>query len=426
MIFKFSPAVKAFWENNKLDENVFNPNPIRDASGTVTGKPSIWSEMKSVIGLLDVTGIYLNTNFYNYDRKHDLQRIICASTGILVFVVCFSFIASEVLFCGVTKSVSSSVVICMVFTLSLSLLLWMVMLSERKQFANLIDKSGTICESLRGNIDTKLLFRTRIGCFYVFFTPILASLCCLFSIRNDDDYFYLHCYLFGHQLETTNHYWKMILLLFFLVIENYMQLFLPNVVTVLIFFLCEHLSGVIKTFVHKCKTESWCEYCSGEVKSTRLLQFYKKIKKNFDLMHALTSLPIFIILTQKFLTLFFTLTVILSSKKKKVLIQLIEGCFLAVNSLLTLILLIVAGSRIKESHSKVRSLLLEISEFQDQNGGTSRHELLPLLKSFVEKEDMVMTAAGMIPLTRSLFLKIGAALVTYGVLVVQLESSEDS
>ncbi|GIY91754.1 uncharacterized protein CEXT_470471 [Caerostris extrusa] len=52
-------------------------------------------------------------------------------------------------------------------------------------------------------------------------------------------------------------------------------------------------------------------------------------------------------------------------------------------------------------------------------------DILPLLKTFVEKEDMVMTAAGMIPLTRSLFLKIGAALVTYGVLIVQLDTSDN-
>lgn len=421
MIFNFSPAVKALWKNNIQDETIF------DSSRFDTRNPPIWSEINSVVRLLDVTGIYLKTNFYKYSRRHNLKRFICSSTGILVFVVCFSFIASEVLFCGVTKFVSSSVVICMVSTLSLSLLLWIVMLRKRKQFSNLIDNSGIICELIRGNIDTKLKLRTRIGCFYVFFTPILASLCCVFSIQNDDDYFYLHCYLFGHQLETTNYYyWKSIILLFFLVIESYMQLFLPNLVTILIFFLCEHLSDVIKTFVNKCKTESWCEYCSGEAKSMRMLRFYKKIKRNFDLMHDLTSLPIFIVLSQKFLTLFFTLTVILSSKKKKVLIQLIQGSFLAINALLSIILLIVAGSRIKESHSKVRSLLLEISEFRDHNGGSSRCGLLPLLKSFVEKEDMIMTAAGMIPLTKSLFLKTAAALVTYGVLIVQLESNEDS
>lgn len=423
MIFNFSPVVKALWKNNMQGETIFDPS--HDSSRSDTRNLSIWSDMNSVVRLLDVTGIYLNTNFCNYSKNHDLKRIICSSTGILVFAVCFSFIASEVLFCGVTKFVSSSVVICMVSTLSLSLLLWIIMLRKRKKLSNLVDNSGIICESIRGNIDTKLKLRTRIGCFYVFFTPILASLCCVFSIRNDDDFFYLHCYLFGHQLETTNYHYKLILLLFFLVIENYMQLFLPNLVTILIFFLCEHLSDVIKSFVNKCKTESWREYCSGEAKSLRMLRFYKKIKRNFDLMHDLTSLPIFIVLSQKFLTLFFTLTVILSSKKKEVLIQLIEGCFLAINALLSIILLIVAGSRIKESHSKVRSLLLEISEFRDHNGGSSRCELLPLLKSFVEKEDMIMTAAGMIPLTKSLFLKIGAALVTYGVLIGQLESSED-
>ncbi|GFR07816.1 uncharacterized protein TNCT_517671 [Trichonephila clavata] len=122
---------------------------------------------------------------------------------------------------------------------------------------------------------------------------------------------------------------------------------------------------------------------------------------------------------------FFTLTVILSSKKKKILIQLIEACFLAFNAVASLVLLIVAGSQIQETHGKIRSLLFGMIEFRENQHVPLRYEILPLLKTFVEKEDMIMTAAGMIPVTRSLFLKIGAALVTYGVLIVQLDTSDN-
>lgn len=96
------------------------------------------------------------------------------------------------------------------------------------------------------------------------------------------------------------------------------------------------------------------------------------------------------------------------------LIQLIEGCFLAFNAALTLVVIILSGSRLREAHRRVRAQLVGMSG--------ERPEVLSLLKALVEKEDMVVVAAGMIPLTRSLFLKIGAALVTYGVLIVQLDT----
>lgn len=41
------------------------------------------------------------------------------------------------------------------------------------------------------------------------------------------------------------------------------------------------------------------------------------------------------------------------------------------------------------------------------------------MKTFVEHEHMILTAAEMIPYTRKLFMKIGIALVSYGVLIVQ-------
>ncbi|KAG8184750.1 hypothetical protein JTE90_019348 [Oedothorax gibbosus] len=402
--------MKLFWERDRFEES----------TSSTALKPSIWEHLNAIVRLLDVTGIYLTTK--NNLKKQEKLRFGYFLIGFLSHVIWFTFIASEVLFCGVTKFVSSSVVTCMVSTLSISLLLWIVMLKNRKQISKLINESGRMCDSIRGNVEPKLLLCTKIGCFYIFFTPILASMGCLFSVRNNDDYFYLHCYLFGHHLESLNYYWKLFLFLIFIVIENYVLVLLPNLVTVLLFFLCEHLSCVIKTFVHKCQTVGWCGNYSWNSKSVRMVQFYGKIKKHFDAMHDLASLPIFLLLCQKFITLFFTLTVILSSKKKKILVQLIEGCFLAINALISLIVLIVAGSRLKESHGKVRSLLLEMSELSEHNVGSSVYELLPVLKTFVEKEDMVMTAAGMIPLTRSLFLKIGAALVTYGVLIVQLEA----
>ncbi|GFY53042.1 uncharacterized protein TNIN_422581 [Trichonephila inaurata madagascariensis] len=112
-------------------------------------------------------------------------------------------------------------------------------------------------------------------------------------------------------------------------------------------------------------------------------------------------------------------------EEEKILIQLIEACFLAFNAVASLVLLIVAGSRIQETHGKIRSLLFGMIEFREHQHVPLRYEILPLLKTFVEKEDMIMTAAGMIPVTRSLFLKIGAALVTYGVLIVQLDTSDD-
>ncbi|GFS63222.1 uncharacterized protein TNIN_188551 [Trichonephila inaurata madagascariensis] len=428
MIFDLS-AKEQVWGDKAFEKVVF-PHDREQTPKNMTAMPkklAIWFELNIVIKLLKVTGIDLASCDYNHSRLNKLFPKLCTVAGIFAFILSFSFIASEVLFCGVTRFVSSSVVICMGSTLCMSLLLWIVMLKRRKQFALLIDRSGTIHDSFRVSTNLKPRRWIRLCGYYIFFAPLVASLCSVFSIQNDDSYYYLHCYMFGNMITTSNNYYKDFLLLFFLTIENYMQFFLPNLVTVLIFFLCQYLSDIINTFVARCSAENWQEYClvHGETKTYKILEVYKKIKKNFDVLNELSSWPIFLIISQKFLTLFFTLTVILSSKKKKILIQLIEACFLAFNAVASLVLLIVAGSRIQETHGKIRSLLFGMIEFREHQHVPLRYEILPLLKTFVEKEDMIMTAAGMIPVTRSLFLKIGAALVTYGVLIVQLDTSDD-
>ncbi|GFT80966.1 uncharacterized protein NPIL_131221 [Nephila pilipes] len=426
MIFDLFPKKQAW--SNQVFEKIVVSHDIELTTKNMTTTPkkfATWLEINSVIKLFKVTGIDLASYDYNHLRKNKLLPKLCTLTGIFAFILNFSFIASEVLFCGVTGFVSPSVVICMGSTLCMSLLLWIVMLKRRKQFSLLIDKSGALYDSFRVNTDLKLRRWIRTCGYYIFLAPLVASLCSVFSIQHDDSYYYLHCYTFGNMITTSNDYYKDLLLLLFLTVENYMQFFLPNLVTVLIFFLCEHLSDIINIFVTKCSTESWEEYCMvhGDAKTYKILEVYKRIKQNFDVLNELSSWPIFLIISQKFLTLFFTLTVILSSKKKKILIQLIEACFLAFNAVASLVLLIVAGSRIQETHRKIRYLLFEMIECHRHV--SSRYEILPMLKTFVEKENMVVTAAGMIPVTRSLFLKIGAALVTYGVLIVQLDTSDD-
>ncbi|GBM91662.1 hypothetical protein AVEN_186128-1, partial [Araneus ventricosus] len=335
MDLDFSTPKKKGWIDRAFQTIVQNQSQEMPLKTTAVSprKLAIWAEINSVVNLLRVTGINLTPNDNNYSRQVKTYHGLCSVVGILAFALNFSFIASEVAFCGITKFVSSSVVICMGSTLCLSLLLWIVMFRRRKLFSQLIDRSGTIYDLFRVNTNLKLRRWSTISACYVCFAPLVASVCSVSSIQHDDSYYYLHCYTFGNKVATTNYYYKDVLLLFFLTIENYMQLFLPNLVTVLLYFLCEHLSDIINTFVAKCKNENWRDYCMthGEAKTYKMLELYKGIRKNFDALQQLSSLPIFLIISQKFLTLFFTLTVILSSKKRKILIQIIEACFLAFN-----------------------------------------------------------------------------------------------
>lgn len=379
---------------------------------------TIWSELSILLNLLNITGISIEETFC--DANH-LRKRIFKIAGLLQFVASFTFIASEVTYCGFTKFVSISVVLCMSLNLSMTLLLWITMFSSKNSFSYLISRLGQNRQyfSLPTKV-WKFTRYTRFALIYIVLIPIITSILSILSLQKEDTHFYLNCYLFGND-SLDDYFYDKISFFFFLTVENYTQFFLPNLVTLLIHLLCEYLAGSIKVYVKYCKSGNIINIKDPHKtsKDVQILKLYKNLKDDFKLMHHLVSFPIFVILSQKFVTLFFTLTVILS--KKKVLIQLIESLIFSMNGILSISILIISGLHVREAHNTVREMFLELGLLSEKHKFLcfQENELLLMLKIFVQQEDMILTAAQMVPLTRSLFLKIGAALVTYGVLIVQ-------
>lgn len=264
----------------------------------------------------------------------------------------------------------------------------------------------------------KTKIRALIG--YICTLPILASFLSFFTIHENALEFYLHCYLYGNNFLIQNVYCKKSLLLLFLTIENFVHFLFPNLATILIFFLLTQFHKVVKKFII-----DWNFSIQKRKFEYRyhLLKSYRDIRKDFEILHETISFLIFIILAQKFLTLFFSLTAIFSTSTKDIFIELLESGLFAFNAIVSLVILIVSGTKIHETHGRIKSLCLDtlLAYFSSEKTFPEIKEtdLLFLMKAFVEKVDMIVSAAGIIPLTRSLFLQTAAALITYGVLIVQ-------
>lgn len=383
---------------------------------------TIWPELSLLFKLLRITGIIIQepNSTTNTTVKYILRIAV-----ILPYVATFLYIASEVAYCGFTKSVTMSVVICMSLTLGMSFMLWLTMFCKRKSLSYLIRKLEQNRRYLPSTSkNSKISRHIRLASIYIMLIPIVTSTLSILSVQPQDTHFYLNCYFFGNVVIEDNFYDKLFLFIF-LTIENYTQFLLPNIVTLMVYIFCEYFSQAIEVYVELCKSghmsKTYSPYMSS--RKMQILKLYKNLRDTFKFLESVTSFPIFLIISQKFITLFVTLTIILS--KKNVLTQLIESFFFSFNGILSISVLIVSGSRVKEAHSKVRELFLDLYSILDKQTvfGIQENEILLMMKTFVQQEHMILTAAEMIPLTRSLFLKIGAALVTYGVLIVQFDQS---
>lgn len=320
---------------------------------------TIWPELSLLFKLLRITGIIIQetNSTTNIIVKHILRIAV-----ILPYVATFMYIASEVAYCGFTKSVKMSVVICMSLTLSMSIMLWLTMFRKKKTFSYLIRKLEQNHRYLPSiSKHSKISRHIRLAIIYIMLIPVVTSTLSILSVQPQDTQFYLNCYFFGN-IVVENYFYEKLFLFIFLTIENYTQFLLPNIVTLMIYLFCEYFSQEIEVYVELCKSGCTCmsKTYSQQMPSRKMqmLKLYKNLRDTFKLLESATSLPIFLIISQKFITLFVTLTIILS--KKNVLTQLIESCFFSFNGILSISVLIVSGSRVKEAHSKVRELFLDL------------------------------------------------------------------
>lgn len=381
------------------------------------------SELKHVIALLKVSGILIS--FTNCQMQPKLPFVF-SKTAAVLSLCCYVFITSEVLFCGATQFVTGSVVAFNFSVLLMSFILWVDVYRKKQKFSEVIIRLDNANNELGEQVPYLNFTNQMIAvCCYTCFLPILASLCSLFAIQENSLEFYLHCYLFGQKIPILNYYVKMATLLAFLTIENFVHFFFSNVTTALIFFLYQCLSRTLRVF-----DESLKKCIRNDVEGhqiDKMFDTYVKIRNVYVSLRDITSLPVSLILMQKFLTLFFALSVTLSNDTRQILIEIIESSFFASNAVLVLILLIISGSKVKEAHENLREHCLDWwVRCRQHSSQTERVEVLLLLKSFVERHDMAMTAAGVVFLSRSLFLQMVAALVTYGVIMVQLDQINDS
>ncbi|GBM75642.1 hypothetical protein AVEN_15970-1 [Araneus ventricosus] len=378
-----------------------------------------YTEFSLIAMFLRFSGIHISSS----RRQSSSCAIVYTGIAASILITCFIFIMTEILFCGVTNYVDASVVAFNVFVLIISCILWIIVFRRKHLFVLLVEGLIDTHVSLSVISNSNLRRNVLAICCYICFMPILTSLPNLLAIQEESLQFYLHCYLYGFELPDFSYYGKVAMLLVFLTVENFVHFFFPNVVVVLIFFLCEYQHQAVVAY-----TKAWPRQLMDDMqnaKSGKMVELYSKLRKDFVRLRDLTSLPILLILTQKFLTLFFSLTVLLSNGTRRIFIEVIESTFFAANAIFALILIILSASKIQEEHRKIRELCLNASlKLREKSSDSECLWLLALLKSFVEREDMTMTAAGIVPLKRSLFLKLGASLVTYGVIIVQLDSTK--
>lgn len=395
------------------------PEKIEEISMTWNNKiSSYYSEIKFIKILLQLIGIKIGT-----DEKNSVILNICLKIASGISAACYVFILSEVLYCGSMRHVSATVVSFNISVLMLSLILWITVFQKRKRFSEMVKILTYSRGIFRVTRKSTSKIPMRILNCYICLLPILASLCSfIMAVRDNSLRFYLRCYLYGGNALSLDLYSRESLLFVFFTIENTVVFLFPNLILVMIVFLFSQFHRTIEEFLQLWKTEieKSALDCGEDI-----LKIYGTMRKNFDFLHQLTSFPVLIILAQKFLTLFFLLTVVLSTDSKQVSAQITESVFFAVNAIISLFLLISSGSRIHEVHKKIRNMCLEtlISSVKRENSFPENYQtnLLFLLRTFIEKEDMTITAGGLLLLTRSLFLQIGAALITYGVIIMQLD-----
>ena len=371
-------------------------------------------EFKILNVLLKLIGIKLKAEEKDSCSASSFYKI---SFGLSV--ISFIYIITEVLYCGIVTYVTSTVVIFNMTVLILTLVLWITIFRRKTQISSLIKKLSDVHET-DGTTDTNMKTKMRVLIFYISILPVLASFLSFFTIRENALEFYLHCYLYGSRFPEQSVYWKQALLLLFLTIENFIHFLFPNLATILIFFLLTQFHKIVKKFI--LDWEFSIQKQNFEYRY-HLLKSYSDMRKDFDCLHEAISFVVFIILAQKFLTLFFSLTAIFSSSTKDIFIELLESGLFAFNAIVSLAILIMSGSKIQETHGKIKSLCLDtlLVFFNSEKTfpDIKDTDMLFLMKTFVEKEDMIVSAAGIIPLTRSLFLQTAAALITYGVVIVQ-------
>ncbi|GFS30964.1 uncharacterized protein TNIN_443721 [Trichonephila inaurata madagascariensis] len=378
--------------------------------------PTAFSEFKFITLFLRLSGISIST----LQQPSSPWSIISTGLSASVWVISFSFIASEILFCGATNYVETSVVTFNIFVLVSSCVLWVIVQRRSRQFVQLLEDIADThaCVSKKWNLNLRKIIIVLFA--YICFIPFVTSLPSLITVQEDSLRFYLHCYLYGTELTGLGNFGKITLLFTFLTVENFLHFFFPNVVVVLIFFLCECQNQMVASYSEKLPRRLMADKNNTNV--DKMVQLYAKLRKDFVNLRDLTSLPISLILTQKILSLFFSLTVLLSKNTKSIFVEIIEStCYIA-NAILGLILVILSASKIRETHSKIREQCLDASLRLPRDSKSL--ELLYLLKSFVEREDLTMTAAGIVLLKRSLFIKLGASMITYGVIIVQLDSAK--
>ncbi|GFT62923.1 uncharacterized protein NPIL_557121 [Nephila pilipes] len=378
--------------------------------------PTAFSEFKSIAIFLRLSGISIAT----IQQPNSVWSILYTGFSASFFAISFAFVASEILFCGATNYVETSVVTFNFFVLVSSCVLWIIVQRRSFQFVQLLEDITNTHASVSKTWHLNLR-KSMIAIFtYICLIPFVTSLPSLIAVQEDSLKFYLHCYLYGSELTNLGNFGKIALLFIFLTVENFLHFFFPNVVVVLIFFLCECQRQTVASYSEQLPRRLLTDKNNSKV--DKAVELYAKLRKDFIHLRDLTSLPISLILTQKFLTLFFSLTVLLSNDTRSIFVEIIESTCYAANAILGLILIILSASKIREAHGKIREQCLDVSLGlrQDSKG----LELLHLLKSFVEREDMTMTAAGIVLLKRGLILKLGASLITYGVIIVQLDSTK--
>lgn len=379
---------------------------------------SLHKEFRILNTLFKLTGISLAPS---KEKSFGIRLFFQIMAGIsAVFFLC---IVAEVLYCGIIALVKPTVVAFNIIVLFLSLFLWITLFRSRHQITKLVKKL-IFSSDTNGKINkTSLNKKIRMLLAYICFLPIFVSLTSFSDTNEASLDFYLHCYLYGCNLSGFKTQYKEALLLLFLTIENFVHFLFPNLVIALIYLLLEEFYEVLNMFIKQWRLQiTKVKFDCGN----HMLKIYGNIRKDFDVLHKSVTNLILLLLAQKFLTLFFSLTVILSSSTKKIFIEILESGLFSLNAIVTLILLIMSASKIYETHKMIRTLSLEtlLSNIHRDKSfpDIKETDMLFLMRTFVEKEDMLLTGAGIIPLTRALFLQIVAALITYGVLIVQMDN----
>ena len=151
---------------------------------------TIWSEISVLLKLLRITGIIIQES--NLVINSTLKHILKIAGG-LPYIAVFIFIASEVAYCGFTKSVTMSVVICMSLTLGLSFMLWLTMHSKRKKISHLIRKLEKNSQYfIPVSKNSKVSRNMRLASICIVLIPIVISILCILSVQPEDAHFYLN------------------------------------------------------------------------------------------------------------------------------------------------------------------------------------------------------------------------------------------